>query len=174
MPWILLKDGKEITRSNVWNPHRFNRLTGISFQSIEPATDWSWNHDGHTLAWEAPAPTTLTLDDAKEHKREEIRAARWKAEAQPVNHNGIEWHGGRDSAALLHDAYQLADVQGEPATIFTDTSNTPHLLELAEALQVVIAVGNAAQEIFRTKQQLMNAIDDATTIEAVEAIAWPA
>lgn len=113
-----------------------------------------------------------TVSKAKEAKRSEIRSAFTDASEEPIQHIGINWHGGFDSAIKLDAAHRLAETAGLTETVFYDTNNLGHALSLQDAKSVIIQVSKTYQEILAKKQGLMRQVDLAETPEQVGAVQW--
>lgn len=110
------------------------------------------------------------LGEMKAEKKEQIRAAFEVNSTKPVIALGLSWHGGIESALKLDAARRLALEAGETGVEFFDTSNQGHLLTMADAKTVALMVGGAYQVEFGNKQTLMVQVDQAETLEALEAI----
>lgn len=113
-----------------------------------------------------------TLEDFKSAKRVEIRSAYAEAETAPVELDGVQWHGGLDSAIKLDSALRFSQNAGLESIVIYDVNNEGYELPLADALQVVTAVANTYQQTLSKKQRLMRMIYQADTVAMVEAITW--
>lgn len=118
-----------------------------------------------------------TLTNARQQKREEIRAAFAAASTQPVasplgGSPLIYWHGGYDSAQKLDGARRLAMEVGDTEVTFYDINNTAHVLTTADARTIILTISNKFQQDFARKQSLMTAIDDATSLTEIQEIIW--
>lgn len=116
--------------------------------------------------------TNTGLVAKKDIKRNEIRTAFEAVEDDPVTVNAIEWNGGYDSALKLDGAKRMAELSGLSNVVFYDVNNVAHTLTIAEANPIITAVGSAYQTHFAHKQDLMIAIDNATTLEELDGIVW--
>lgn len=115
---------------------------------------------------------TLSLTEAKEAKRNEIRSEFVKNSEAPVVVDTISYHGGFESASKLDAAKRMVEASGGTEVPFYDIFNLPHELTIAEAQIVILTVGADFQAKFANKQSKMVQVDNAITITEVEAISW--
>jgi diphthamide biosynthesis methyltransferase len=111
----------------------------------------------------------------KEPKRREIRTAFNLDAATPVADplGGTHtWKGGYESAAVRYNALNLAREIGAPTTVFVDTNMGKHVLSLADALTVCIAIAEAYQAATLKETDLQAAINTTTTEEELATIVW--
>lgn len=113
-----------------------------------------------------------TLEDYQNAKFSEIRSVYAAAVTAPVELDGVQWHGGLDSAIKLDNALRFSQNAGQDSIRFYDVNNEVYELPLADALQVVTAVAETYQQTLSKKQRLMRMIDKADTVAMVEAITW--
>jgi len=129
-----------------------------------------WLSEGNTPEPEFTAAELLT--NAKEIKLQELETAFTVATSLPVTVGTKSYNGGKESAQAIRDYVQL--VQESAGTEFTiwDSSNVIATYPLAEANAIKLAVATAvAQGEFNLRMK-KNAVNDATTIEAVNAVIW--
>ncbi len=72
----------------------------------------------------------------------------------------------------LDAAIRLAELAGATDVTLYDITNAGHLLPLADAKAVVLAIGDYVQTQFAKKQQLMLDIDAAADQASLDAIVW--
>ena len=102
----------------------------------------------------------FVLADAKNIKHSEIRSAFNTAALLPVtDSNGIAWSGGFDSAMKMDAAKRMAELAGLTEVALFDDANAEHVLNMADAAQVILTVGAVYQTKFAHKQALMVAVD---------------
>lgn len=117
-------------------------------------------------------PANIAFQRAKEAKKTEIRNA-FKVDSQlPVTVNNVQYHGNIDSALRLDGALRLAEKSGATSVSFTDINNVRHTLTLADANNVIIAVGKAYEQKFMKKQALLVDVDNAADQAALDAIIY--
>ena len=114
--------------------------------------------------------TVKELTNTKSKKQTEIRNS-FNAELElPVIINGISYSGGFDSAIKLDAAKRLVEALGATEVTFYDVGNVGHILNLVDAQSVITAIAIDYQTKFGIKQTKMVAVDNATTIQEVEAV----
>lgn len=113
------------------------------------------------------------MDALKAEKKAEIKAAFIDASnADVTDDNNNTWNGGFDSAMKLDAAKRLAETIGSPTVTFFDVDNQAHMLSIADATDVVLAVSNVFQAALAQKQNLYDEINDATTVAQLDAAEW--
>lgn len=117
-------------------------------------------------------PVAIQLERDKEIKRNEIRGAFGVDCIKPILVDGINYHGGLDSAYRLDGAYRLKEKESLTEVTFTDINNVKHVLTMAAANTVIITVGKDYETKFMKKQQLMLDIDNAVDKAALELIVY--
>jgi len=126
-----------------------------------------WAFDGETFT----KPPGEDLEARRSRQADAVRREFTRDQALPVQALGVQWNGGLESALRLDGARRLAELGGLDSVTFTDTANQEHLLDLADAAQVVLAVGEAYRLQFLLKQARLRDIAAAQSIEALEALA---
>lgn len=121
----------------------------------------------------APAPAP-DLDDAQAERRALIERARKQAEAQGVTVNGIRYAGDPDNRQALAEAIELADDTGQTTfASWKDSDDQFHPAHpVADARAAYRAIGQRRGELIEKESAYVGAINDAETVEAVNAIAW--
>lgn len=117
-------------------------------------------------------PVAIKLEKTKELKRNEIRNAFFTDTLAPVVVNTVSYHPGIESAYRLDAALRLNEKAGLTDVSFTDINNVAHVLTIAQANAVIIAVGQDYQIKFMKKQQKMVDIKNATDEAAVNLITY--
>ncbi|MGI9303745.1 MAG: hypothetical protein ACR2RB_13745 [Gammaproteobacteria bacterium] len=103
-----------------------------------------------------------------------IRDAFASGQLRPVAVLGRHWVGGRASALNLFYAHHLAQATGlTQVTFYSAEDHAPQVLSLAQAEQVVNAVGQQYQVDLAQKESLLAAIEAATTSSALAAVTVP-
>ena len=80
--------------------------------------------------------------------------------------------GGEGSAAGINGAVQLSQAAGESEVKLTNSTNRAGFYSYAQCQEITFIIGMAAREAFYKKQELMCAVDDATSVEEVNSINW--
>ena len=90
----------------------------------------------------------------------------------------FEFSGGYESAGkldskrrLVKESYDAGLISTDDVT-FLDDEDGLHTMSMADALKVVIAIGNRYEEDFYKYKNLLRSIAEAIVIEEVEAISW--
>ena len=119
----------------------------------------------------------LTLDLAKSSRIEAIKSARDNFEYGSFTWDGSVFDSNRDSQARLMGLVSLAQMALATATPFeidwTLADNTTRTLSAMDALGIGQALGTHVQTAHVTARGLKALVAAATTIEEVDAIAWP-
>ncbi len=126
------------------------------------------NEIGQTPDPEWTLDRPFILAEAQEIKKNEVRTDFLLSEQTPVN----GYNGGFDSAIKLDAAMRLAETAGQTDVTFFDVLNQPHVLTLAEAKAVVLAVAGTYQVLLAKKQTLFSAISSADTQEQLDGVSW--
>lgn len=114
-----------------------------------------------------------TLADLQNTQRARIRSAFTAASSASVtDKNGVTWDGGESSGMKLFLAIQLSQQGGETTVTLYDVNRTPHVLTVAQGMTVAALIGAEYQKAFAQKQALYADIQQATTAQEVEAVAW--
>jgi hypothetical protein len=124
-----------------------------------------WTYDG--VNFYAPVPT---LSIAKQIRSSLVTSAYITASTANITVNSIIYSGGFDSAIKLDAAMRLSQAANQTSVTFYDVSNIGHILTLADALTVVIAVSTAYQVALARKQTALVNINNATTVDQVNLI----
>ena len=116
--------------------------------------------------------TNIGLNELKEQKKSTIKNKFNEVENEPVTINSIEWNGGYESAQKLDGAKRMAELLGQTSVTFYDLANVGHTLTIAESEVVITTIGIDYQTKFANKQAKVVAVDNATTLEELDAITW--
>lgn len=111
------------------------------------------------------------LADAKIIKLIEIQVAFSEAELLPVTAQGLQWNGGYINGARYKAAYDLSVLAELPTVSFKDTASTKHDLLLADAKNVLIAIGSDYLNKDIAQDDMKDAVNAATSQSALDAIA---
>jgi hypothetical protein len=90
----------------------------------------------------------------------------------PVSALTFDWNPGYDSVLKLDAAKRLAEAASFADVTFFDFSNAPHVLTIAEATEVIMAIANHYSLEFTKKQQKSVQLVNATTLQEVKDILW--
>ena len=104
------------------------------------------------------------LENAKRAKRKEIKWWMDNVEESTLEVLGITWHAGYNSGQRLDGARRLSMEAGMTHVGFSDVDNVYHNLTIAEATQVVMAIGQDFQTKFAQQQAWKIQTDNATSI----------
>lgn len=129
-----------------------------------------WLSEGNTPAPEFTDAELLV--NAKTAKIQELETAFTTASKLPVKVGIKYYNGGKESGQALRDYIQLVNESGGTTYTIWDTSNVITTYTLAEANAIKLAVATAvanAEFNLRTKK---NAVDSATTINAVNSVVF--
>lgn len=114
-----------------------------------------------------------TLSDAKAKKKAELAAKRYAFESSGVTVGGLSIRTDRDSQAVIFSTH-AAMQSGIPQSIQWKTADgTFATLDSAGVAGIAQAVTAHVQSAFSLEKQLVDQVNAATTIEAVEAVRWP-
>ena len=160
-------------------------MLGTSFK--KPVEDWGayaqaadWcNANGARIVeyadrYEVEAPPVKTLDELKVQKKQDIAAARYKAETAGVEVNSVKIDTGRDSQALITGA-AVAAMLDENYSLNWKTSTGFIHLTAPEIIAVAQAVRAHVQHCFDREGELVALVDAAQNEEELNAIeiTWP-
>ena len=157
----------EVERTKYYGGISDTTHTLITDKSITygQASWWFYSNNQFTL-------TEIGLVERKLEKKAEISASLESHENEPVESLTFTWNGGYESAMKLDAAKRMSELSGLTEVTFFDVDNQPHVLSLADATTVILTIGAKYQSDFQKKQALYQQIEDATTIEELDAIAW--
>ncbi len=119
--------------------------------------------------WEVVAPS---LEEARQFASDRILRAFDNAKRQPVEHMGINWRGGFESAQAIGSYAQMIERTGGTTVQLNDDSGLPHAVPLETAYDIALAVGAVYQVVFSAKEAKLVAIREAATVEDVLAVDW--
>ena len=150
--------------------HYIDAGSAVAFSAPPSANDtWDW--------------VTKTWADAR--TLEQVKAAKWeavKAQRSMIEYGTFTWDGSTFdcdpvSTSRIMGAFSLAMAALSAAQAYSETwvlaDNTTRDLSAADMLAVGAALGAQVSAAFATANTLRAAIDAATTIPDVEAVAWP-
>jgi len=116
-------------------------------------------------------PPGLTLDEAKEVKKDELATARLAEEEGGIDFNGV--HIDTDRIAQFQMASAVISFQcGFIAQTKWKTNGVWVPVSINELLPVAAAVAQHVEACFAKEEALWATIDACTTVEQVEAITW--
>lgn len=138
--------------------------------SIKAEEYKQWLAEGNTPEPEFSEAELLT--NAKTTKLQELETAFITASKLPVTVGIKTYNGGKESAQALRDYIQLVTESGGTSFTIWDSSNAISNYTLAEATAIKLAVATeVAQGEFNLRIK-KNAVNDATTITAVDAVTY--
>jgi len=135
--------------------------------------------ENHTFDWVAKQwVDPRTLQDHKDAKWEEIKAARTGAIDAPLVTSLGTFDSGPADRTNITDAVLMAQTlaaMGETVSIeFTRADNTVATLNAAQMVEVGLTLGAKVQAAYATARTLRAEIEAATTVAQVQDVAWPA
>lgn len=129
---------------------------------------------GATGGYTPPPDEPMTLERAKAEKLDELAAARYIREVGGITIGGARIKTDRESQATITGAF-ISLSQGLTQTIDWKAEGGQWVtLTLADITPIAQAVVAHVQACFTTESQLAAQVNAATTIEAVQAITFPA
>lgn len=114
-----------------------------------------------------------TLESAKVKKKAEIAAARYMFESFRVNVSGLSISADRDSQAIIASTQAAMQAGILQSVQWKTADGTFATLDSAGVAAIAQAVTIHVQSAFNLEKQLVDQINAATTIQAVEAVQWP-
>lgn len=112
-----------------------------------------------TQQWTTRSYNEMELAEILSKRRADIASEAYIDFFNPVASNGYEWNGGIDSSLKLDGAIRIAEQIGHTTATIHDITNTPRTLTIAEAKEVVVAVGIAYQTKFAEMQRAKRELD---------------
>lgn len=157
--------------------------TGVAMQAVgnpagyilNSAVETSSGPDGRSIEKTVYRLTLapLTLQAAQLQQRLTIKQSFLQAaNANVTDSNGIVWEGGMGSGNSIFLGCQLAQQQGATSITLYDAAKAPHTMTIAEGMGVASLIGAAYQAALGKKNSLYAQIEAATTVSAVQSIAW--
>ncbi len=146
----------------------FTAIAGDSFHNIDIYEEALKGSYGEIEGY------TPVLEEEKDSKKKEIRQYFISACSNSVSTEKGEFNGGRSSSMAIFDAATLAEYLGEEEVMITDVNNQKISCSIDEARLIALAIGVAYRNLFYKKQNLMVAIDAASSVSEIENITWEA
>ena len=115
---------------------------------------------------------TPDLDFKKSQKKYQIKTQYVLACMESVKMDKGEFNGGLSSSIAIFNAATLAEYLGEEGVAITDINNQEISCSIDEARLIASTVGVAYRNLFYKKQNLMVAIDAASSVSELETIVW--
>lgn len=112
------------------------------------------------------------LESAKFVKKQEVKEQYAIDLELPVDTPHGFFNGGFDSGTLADQAGRKALRKGLATVYFTNLANDPVAFTPDELVDLGVLIGDVAEVKFFKKQTLMKAIDNAESVEAVDAIKY--
>lgn len=159
-------------------PFHNNSLPSVSIRQKVTDLGYFKDVDGfvkHNYVVEEKTSAELeeVIDLIKEDKKNLIRRIFNKvSNMDVVDGNNVSWNGGFESAIKLDAAKRLSEAAGSDTVVFFDSKNEAHTLSIAEASSVVLLVASTYQTLLAQKQELLNRIALANSVELVDAAVW--
>lgn len=110
------------------------------------------------------------LVQVKTNKKSELKTAFTEACKESVLYNGVNYHGGEDSAMKLDGKRRMVEAAGGMTVDYFDVNDdaVSHILE--EAMQVCLAVSNEYETKLAEYKAKCRLVDNATTVAEIEEI----
>jgi hypothetical protein len=115
---------------------------------------------------------SITLDDYKKLKREELAAKRFEYETSGFDFNGIRVDTSRQSQATLGNAYVSMKNNLIPSVDWKDSTGNFITLTLTQVEPLAIAVAEFVQAAFSKEKTLIQLVNAATTKSEVDLVVW--
>lgn len=147
----------------------FIEVTEEQFQST---LDNSKRVNPGTLLIEDIPPLTLSLDEAKAAKKAEIAAARWEFEISGIMFNGYPVATDDRSKAFIWAAAAKAEKDTEYTLRWKMAGGEWTTLSAEQIIAIADAVSEHVERAFCREADISIIIDNAATVEGVNAIAW--
>jgi len=116
-----------------------------------------------------------TLDAARQRAWSRIKAARAMAEDGDFTYDGGSYQADK---VRINGAVQLAVLAKAAGTEFSETwtltDNSARTLDADQVIALGLALGRYVSDLYATGRELRAQIDAAETVEAAQAIGWPA
>lgn len=125
---------------------------------------------GRTGSLTLPEPVVMTLELAKQLKRQEIAEWRWTREVSGVTLNGTRIATDRESQALITGAYVSLKDGLRTSVDFKTASGTWIQLGIDEITPIAVAVSAHVQQCFSLEKMYSDMVTSATTIEEVQLV----
>lgn len=173
-----------VYRSEGRTPHHIGARLPYEGESLEAVVQM-YSPVAHWLNEETPVQTVQvgitgsitqpekTLDTTKIKKRSEIATRRYDFEASGVSVNGLLIRTDRDSQAVISSTHAAMQAGMLQTVQWKTADGTFATLDSAGILAIVQAVAVHVQNAFNIEKQLVDQLNAASTIEAVEAVQWP-
>ena len=117
-----------------------------------------------------PVPT---LDEIKQAKIVELKSMRDSLEVKPIEYNGNLFDYDEKARDRINAAIISLELLGSEATLSWTTADNNEAIVTADDLKMVIAnVAIRSNELHVKYRTLREQVDEATTVEEVNAINW--
>lgn len=120
-----------------------------------------------------PTAADNSLSAVKARKLAELADARWQYEVSGVLVGGVRIKTDRESQATISGAYTTLKDGFVPSVDWKAEGGQWVQVTLAEITPLAQAVAQHVQGAFSLERQLSEQVAAATTVEEVQAIAWP-
>lgn len=140
------------------------------FISIDHKEYKQWLLEGNTP--EPEFTDAELLANAKTAKLQELEIAFITTSKLPVTVGAKTYNGGKESALAIRDYIQLVTESGGTSFTIWDSSNAISTYTLTEATAIKLAVATAVAQGEVNLRMKKNAVNDATTITAVNAVTY--
>ncbi len=146
--------------------------SGCGWIEVDNTPDGSWHVDLGTKTLVSGALDLRSLDQVKLDQWALIKANRDATLAGGFEWNSMHFQSDATSQQQIIGAVQLAALVSTITIPWTLTDNTVVSLSAADMQNVGIALGQFVQTTYAKGVTLRGQINDATSIEAVQAITW--
>lgn len=105
---------------------------------------------------------------AKEAKKTELKTAFREACEESVLYNGVNYHGGEDSAMKLDGKRRMVESAGGTSVDYFDVNDDVISHTLEEAMQVCLVIANDYETKLADYKAKCRLVDNATTVAEME------
>jgi len=120
-----------------------------------------------------PPSVDMSLSAVKARKLDELAEARWRHETSGVLVGGVRIKTDRESQGTISGAYSTLKDGLVPYIDWKADGGQWVQVTLAELTPIAQAVAVHVQGAFSLERQLSEQVQAATTVEEVQAVAWP-
>ncbi len=142
-------------------------VAGMALGMAQPVDSMRW--DGRQWV----DPTYRTMQQIKADAWTRIKAVRAALDAAPITAAGVTVDADPVSVTKIMGAILEMQLNGTPTRRWTLYDNTRADLTLQQLAEIGSAIAARTQWTQDTSQDLRLQIEAATTVESVEAVAWP-
>ncbi|MGQ9367404.1 DUF4376 domain-containing protein [Azospirillum sp. ST 5-10] len=179
---IRLSDGRLRTDPTTFTPAEIADAGYVAAPDppdYDPATQHapSWTGTAWALTDKTPEDLVAELAAAKAARKEALAEQRWTVECGGITVGGTRIATDDRSKLLLNGKYRVAEKSPDAGHRWKSEDGTELVLTSAQVIAIGDAVADHVQACFDRELDLIAAIDAATTVQAVAAVAietgWP-